>query len=679
MLLSHIKGVSYDSPFWDSPYSIFVAVGFFILLFVGASIYNKIKHPKKKKISLEVKVESVRRVRTQMNHGSVVGDGMINGGTAIPGSLFNVTFLDEENNRTFTFAISESASNKLKIGEKGILCCNGDEYISFTSNAPKEKKEKPESPSKPGLGWKSIVKLGFPCIIVLVCIGVGLKIYSSMNTDENETEIIVKEKENDVLTVYAAANGFHIGREDELYTTDYLLGEFPEVAERWSEAGYIYYSGIEKYKKETDMDVRIEFFNDSLSMLEKANKEWKSGEGPDVILGSYTSAGYSLYPYIEEGMFADLMPYFESDEIYSRGEYLTTVLEAGLLNNHQVIFPMTFNMNVLYTSEERMKEVDIWLSEDMYYDDFVSSFMNGWQEPTNQNSYLMLQFTNMDNNYPYVLFQAASGEKILDYETGKITLNKDAFTEWLNIYQGFVCNDYAMTEEELKASQKSGDSSRYDQLRRGFGAEYINDLFGVLLPKVFCFAEGGNCSYSAHSFVANTRYYESRFSEFDEEFICLGIPVKSNPEGYAAQITNFGVVLSNSEKQREGYELIKCLVDTKHWMHLDLSVNRQVIDDTLDELNTSYYDFYSQIGTPAAVGLGVSELLPPVRLQPMSDETKDYMNYLVDHIETANLPEFELYLIVTEEIEDYIWGSTESVDAAYNKVINRFTDLGYIE
>ena len=111
----------------------------------------------------------------------------------------------------------------------------------------------------------------------------------------------------------------------------------------------------------------------------------------------------------------------------------------------------------------------------------------------------------------------------------------------------------------------------------------------------------------------------------------------------------------------------------------EFETNKEVIEETLDELNTSYYDFYSQIGTPAALGLGVYELFPPVRLQPMSDETKDYMNYLVDHIETANLPEFELYLIVTEEIEDYIWGSTESVDAAYNKVMNRFTDLGYNE
>ena len=678
MLLSHIRGVSYDSPFWDSPYSLLVVVGFFILLFVGASILNRIKHPKKRIIYIEAKVESIRKVRAQMNHGNVAGDGLINGGTAIPGSLFNVTFLDEKNNTTFTFAVGESVSNKLKIGEKGTLCCNGDEYISFTSNIPKEVKLKPES-SKSGFGWKRIAKIGISCTILLVGIGVGIKIYLALNNEEKQTEVIIEEKEDDVLVVYAAANGFHEGREDELYTTGYLLGEFPEVAEKWSEAGYIYYSAIEKYKKETNREVEIEFFNDSLSMLETAHNEWKNGQGPDVILGSYTSAGYSLYPYIEDGMFSDLLSYFESDEIYSSGQYLTSVLEAGLINDHQVIFPMTFNMNVLYTSEDRMKEEGIWLSEEMYYDDFVNIFMNGWKEPANQDSYLMVQFTNMDNNYPYVLFQAASGEKIVDYETGRITLNKEAFTDWLNIYQGFVCNDYEMTEEELKAAKKSGDSSKYDQLRRGFGGEAVNDLFGALLPKVLCFAEGGNCSYSAHSFVANARYYESRFSEFEEEFVCLGIPTKGNPEGYAAQITNFGVVLSNSEKQREGYELIKCLVDTKHWMHLDLSVNKEVIEETLDELNTSYYDFYSQIGTPAALGLGVNELFPPVRLQPMSDEAKDYMNYLVDHIETANLPEFELYLIVTEEIEDYIWGSTESVDAAYNKVMNRFTDLGYNE
>ena len=204
-------------------------------------------------------------------------------------------------------------------------------------------------------------------------------------------------------------------------------------------------------------------------------------------------------------------------------------------------------------------------------------------------------------------------------------------------------------------------------------------IFLVYYIRKYCFAEGGNCSYSEHSFVANTRYYESRFSEFEEEFVCFGIPTKNNSEGYAAQVTNFGVVLSNSKKQSEGYDLIKCLVDTKHWMHLDLSVNREMIEETLDELHSSYYDFYSQIGTPAAVGLEVSELCPPVRLNPMSNEATEYMNYLIDHIETANLPEFQLNLIVTEEIEGYIWGTTSTIDDAYENVIRRFNGLGYIK
>ena len=139
MILSHVKGVSYDSPFWDSPYSILVVIGIFVMLYLFASIFNRIKHPKKKKMNVKVKVESIRKVRSQMNHGNVAGEGLINGGTAIPGSLFSVTFLDEENNDTFVFAITEGMSEKPKIGEKGILRFNGDEYISFTPENEKEK------------------------------------------------------------------------------------------------------------------------------------------------------------------------------------------------------------------------------------------------------------------------------------------------------------------------------------------------------------------------------------------------------------------------------------------------------------------------------------------------------------------------------------------------------------
>ena len=305
-----------------------------------------------------------------------------------------------------------------------------------------------------------------------------------MTPSENDTEVLVEEKDENILVVYAAANGFHIGREDELYTTEYLLGEFPQVSEKWSEAGYIYYNAIEKYKKQTNTDIKVEYFNDTLSMLETAHNEWKNGKGPDVIIGSYTSAEYCLYPYIEAGMFTDLLPYFESDEIYSNGQYISKVLEAGLIDGRQVISPLTFNMNILYTSKERMKEHNIWLSKDMHYEDLLNVFKNGWQEVGNQENFLMLQFTNMDNNYPYILFQSACGEEIIDYETGKITLSKETFEEWLALYQSYICNDYGMTKEELKLIKKDGDSSRYDKLRRSFGNEAINDLFGVLYQKV---------------------------------------------------------------------------------------------------------------------------------------------------------------------------------------------------
>lgn len=675
--------VSYDSPFWDTPYSIVVVLGAFILLYVLAAIFQKKKQSNKQLKNIIVRVESIRKAPMQISHGNISIDGMRNGRHAAPGTRCEVTFVEDKTGEIFVFTISERVSAKFSVGDIGQLKYIRDEFLSF-SDENSLKNVVDEVNQYSSSTKKTIKRKIFTSILIFSVMSICALIYF-LNQEEDKNVVVDDVDGERVLVVYLSGSIMNYGEDDEYITSWYQLGDMPETTEKWGEA-YIYRDAIEQYKKQTNEEIVVKFFSSTEEMLRTSYDEWKKGNGPDVLIGDYRGDGYCLYPYIEEGMFEDFQPYFEQDEIYSGGQYVSRILEAGIIGDQQLIFPLTFNMNVLFTSKERMTKHEMWLSDDMHYEDMLEAFRNGWREARYEDEYLMVQFTNIRNNYPYILFQAASGVSPIDYETGKVTLSKELFTEWATLYQSYICNEYDMTREELKYLQEGEGiqekNSKYGKWQKLRSGSAMAEMFGLLHEDVLCFAEGGNCSGFYHSFAANARYFESRFDEFDDDMICIGIPTQNNPDGYAAQVTTFGVVLSNSPNTDKGYEFIKTLADSEIWMHFDLSVNRQRIEDTLSDFTISYYDYYPMLGriSPEKGSVDSTEWLDdPIKLKPMSIETKEYLEYMIDQVEVAILPEFGLNTIITEEIQNYLWGDTDNIEEAYKNTIQRFAELGYNE
>lgn len=678
MLLRMVEETIFHSQsFW------FFAFGGLIILYVIATIINRIKNPKSgvQKVQVRVKAISELRVTSEVRDAGI--ERMRSSSVSMSKSKFEVEFHNEEKNETFCYVVPEKEWKKMKIGGKGELLYNKSEFLHFIPEGEKEKKKIHEyvKAHKRKVILSILILFG-----VVLAVGVGLAF--KMNKSP-EQDILIDEIDDKPLVVYLVGQEAYDKKEvsDSIFQTHYLLGEFTPTASQRGQGGYIFNEALNAYAREYDQDVEITRFDNTAIMLETAYKEWKNGEGPDVIIGDYTQAEYCLYPYIDYGMFADLMPYFEIDEIYSSGEYVSNVLKAGRVNNEQFVFPLTFNMNILYTSEERQQIHEKWLNQEMTYHELIKLFTESWQEYGKNEEYLMLQFTNMFADYPYVLFQAASGENLIDYETGRVVLNKATFKEWATLYESFLCDDFNMTREELKTlvKENSGvfpvDLSTIEQFKKtasGDDGEPLLEFFELLCQDALCIAEGGNKSFHLHSFAANASYYESRFLDNEENFMCIGIPTKNSSNSYAAQITTFGVVLSNSSKIEEGYNFIKLHADTKHWMHLDVSVNRAIIEETMNDLASTYYEYYPALGLrDRSVELGHDDYGDSYQIKPMSSETKEYLLYMIDHIGSANLPEFELTMIITEEIEKYLWGDTETIEDAYDNVIKRFAELGY--
>lgn len=670
---------------------------FMLLLYVAAVIYNRIKRPKNKTIvKVHAKVLSVNQARAQTNHRDVGFDGLMSGGAAIPGARFDATFINEENDETYVFTISESISNQLSVGKAGVLCFKGDEFISFGEEEEQKKIEKRFFIRKRVLPW-TVAGI----LVIGLIVGV-LEYYYGSDQRPDYMKLSELELENRPLTVYMSA---HMTQSNgELTATSrYSLGDFRDLVERWGESYdsyHLYYDAVQEYKKSTGRDVEIVYFTTSADLLRQAHEEWKLGIGPDVVIGDYSNVGCELYPYISDGKVLDLMPYMEADETYSSNEYITEVLEAGRIGEEQLVFPLTFTMNMLYTSEERMEDHSIWFSEDMTYDDMLNLFAEEWDAVRDEDEYLMIQFTNIyRNRFPLFLFQSASGVNMIDHETGKILLEKEDFYEWARLYESYVCDEYQMSREELKKyvvenpeSSMPANDSKFELIIKLMNGESNYSAFELTKEDVLCWVDGGGVSIFYHPFAANAAYYESRLTENEETFVPMAIPSKQSADEYVAEITTFGLVWAESRKAEEAYEFVKALADNEHFMHFDLSVNRQMLNNTLDDLaNTKYRldlaatqipqmkQFESSIVNTESEEYEPNDLSDEYTIQPISAETKQYLLDMVDQIGVACLPDGKLDLIVFNEIGEYIWGGTDSIEEAYDNTIKQFIERGYIE
>jgi len=153
------------------------------------------------------------------------------------------------------------------------------------------------------------------------------------------------------------------------------------------------------------------------------------------------------------------------------------------------------------------------------------------------------------------------------------------------------------------------------------------------------------------------------------------------------------VVLSNSKKTDEAYEFIKALADYKHFMHLDLSVNRQVLIDTLDELSKTNFSLQLRVGGTPPPEISEEDLInndeevqkildiyhiESYFMHALSEEAKDCLLNMVEQIGVACLPEGQLDVIIIEEIGRYIWEDVDTIEEAYMNTLQRFSEMGYV-
>lgn len=133
------------------------------------------------------------------------------------------------------------------------------------------------------------------------------------------------------------------------------------------------------------------------------------------------------------------------------------------------------------------------------------------------------------------------------------------------------------------------------------------------------------------------------------------------------------------------------LADTEHWQFSEMPVNRKTVEIMLNQATSIQYMFYPEIAhglppknnEPQFISMLTEEAQAKkwygdgYAIRPLSQESADYLLNMINHIETANLPEYQLVEAVRKEMEEYIWGDTETMEQAYENAVSLLEDMGY--
>ena len=429
------------------------------------------------------------------------------------------------------------------------------------------------------------------------------------------------------------------------------LGEFSGISSSGQnfEENYIE-NALKSYAQDNYISLRIHY------------SDVVPGDGPMdlLILGS----GADLQYYLSDEKYVDLTPYFEQDQIYSNGQYVEPVLRAGLQNDQQLTFPLIFNMFALYTSEESLARHRLDLSPDASFAELVSTFtseLNNLSRPTDE--VLLMGFDSMpalSSVFEFFLF--AGGASLLDSETETITLDLEYFEKILPLYEAYICNNWdcdrsslSQLSDNLSVDYRTSDQSKWYYYSSASSHSHDSNLVAIT-DQTACFIDIDSSwnPYQYSSFIAQAAYYESRYRDQDETFMCIGIPEQQG-NSYAARVSLCGLIPTTSKSPDESYKLLKYLADTPVPWYLGASINRQNISATMQFL------------TEATIELPIYES-EPYYMQPMSQETATYLTQMIDQVHTVYLPLQTLRMNIEERILSYLETPTMTPDELYKKI-----------
>ena len=500
-----------------------------------------------------------------------------------------------------------------------------------------------------------------------------------------EKQIDIKNEEKPMeLTVYMTGTLALLGKghnQVRYHITDYSVGPYGPLTNAGQEHGHMFYDPIKEFERESGITINLQIFQNMETIEDQIVQDKQEGKkGPDIIIADFSGWGTdgkhnNIHRLIYNGWFADMMPCLEQDQVYVSNEYYNEVLEAGMLSGGQYVLPLCFNMNGIFTSREDMNDFGVIIDEEMTSSELLSQLTlasslteDGQLSIDTLSTYSVVTAWIQD-------YWESSGCSVVDYETGEAIMNREIFEDMAECFKEYLkMNVLEDWDTVLKGAKRTMNGTSWDAYISPGEIETLDEKLEVGYPiketglerinQGIFFYENSSLSVTSHSLPGQCVTLSSIYNDLNEEMVMIGVPMYEETDQYMAQVQQYGCISSESEYPYHSYQLLKHLLDHEYDPYYTIPVKKVNAENMLDELASTVYTFYLSMGATWRYDEDFTKAVETYDVQPLPDNLKQQLQYMLDNIGGASLPEASVYVPLVWHMEAYAF-ELETMDEAY--------------
>jgi len=298
--------------------------------------------------------------------------------------------------------------------------------------------------------------------------------------------------------------------------------------------------------------IEVEEFNNVITMQKRLELELAAGQGPDIIIGSY-SFGLDMLGIARAGAFYDMTDLIAADPTFTNDNYYLPVMKAGQIEGRQYVIPLSFTLPVFVSTGENLKKAGI-----------------DWKNATSLEVYeQMLTFLSSDDTNKIcglggytdtaLPLMYSCGKYPVSYDTGEVVL--DGEEEQMLLKLGTE-----IQIQGVKFMDQYADSTNFIIELAKLPLIYANYCTSPNQIKLY---------YSVYAADGRGDDFEMYFAPDDEG-------------KYHAMVQEFAAVTAKSQNAECAWDLLHYIIDHSQRIgqYTSASLNRSVIKNHLRTLTT---------------------------------------------------------------------------------------------
>lgn len=500
------------------------------------------------------------------------------------------------------------------------------------------------------------------------------------NSSLFETE---KNKQMDESLVVYISGTMHSFITDDMQYTLYPTKNF--IGPRMLGGEFDCYNGnaiaqaVLDYSEECGVPVEIHFIEDYQGDGDPLKDLYIGNKLPDLmIVGKHSRYDYSVLA--SQGILLDFSSHVYGDQnLLDEEKYYTEIIEGAEIDSKVVGLPILFNMNGMITSEKNLRAIEVGIGREASYEEILHVLKKSCEAAKNEMGIEAIYETSgnlVAGRYIPSILLSAAYPNYWDKQSNEIVIQQGTLAQILEVMQIFNQQEFVVQSEWTNKTYFENINSQ----GKWFSVQG-NDLTPYESISVFLSGGGNGGTNVFNSLLTDAMYFQSVYENMGDTLVLRGIPSIYAENEFSANISLVLLGFSTSEKTDEIYELGKYLVDYEFPMSYGFSVNKELTQLQLENVQSTEITLYPDLAwsTVTAGDIDMDEIMEQAEvLKPLRAEYVEIIQYMLDNIAGAGLPsktiEYSLLASVQNAVGDGQMNPEESSVWMMDQ-LNRFEDM----